>query len=192
MSAVSEPRASTGADSAPAAPPAAQPHASEPTAGQIGELYACHARRLEQIVRVDVRAPQPLIEDACQFAWSRLVFHEHRIKRETALPWLVTTAVREAFKLIRREVRDLSLDCVLEESAEPLARLGMPAPDEQVEHRERLADLRRLPERQQRLMWLQGLGLSYDEMAACEGCTVRTVERQLRRAKRAMRATSSA
>jgi RNA polymerase sigma factor (sigma-70 family) len=172
-----------------------EPHASiraggAPPAGDIGELYALHARRLEQIVRVDVRAPQPVIEDACQFAWSRLVFHAHRIRRETALPWLVTTAVRQAFKLIRSEVRELSLERVLEEASEPVIRVGVPAPDEQVEHRQRLAGLCRLPERQQRLVWLQGLGLSYDEMAEREGCTIRTVERQLRRAKRTMRATA--
>ena len=44
-----------------------------------------------------------------------------------------------------------------------------------------------LPERQQRLVWLQGLGLSYTEMAAHEGATPRTVERQLMRAKKRLR-----
>jgi RNA polymerase sigma factor (sigma-70 family) len=192
MRAVPDPQAPVRAGAAPAAeasPPLAAARA--PAGGDIGELYALHARRLEQIVRVDVRAPQPLIEDACQFAWSRLLFHEHRIRRDTALPWLVTTAVREAFKLIRREVRELSLECVLKDATEPLIRLGVPAPEEQVEHRQRLADICRLPERQQRLMWLHGLGLRYDEIAEREGCTIRTVERQLLRAKRTMRATAS-
>jgi RNA polymerase sigma factor (sigma-70 family) len=58
------------------------------------------------------------------------------------------------------------------------------------EERQRLVDLDRLPERQQRLVWLQGLGLSYVEMAEREGCTTRTVERQLLRARRTMRATA--
>jgi RNA polymerase sigma factor (sigma-70 family) len=179
MSAVSEPAASTCA-------------AGTSGAGDVGELFALHAKRLEQIVRVDVRAPQPLIEDACQFAWSRLVSHAHRIQRETALPWLVRTASRQAFKLIRREARELSLEHVLEVAPEPLDCLRASAPDELVERRQRLASICLLPQRQQRLVWLQGLGLSYDEMAEREGYTTRTVERQLLRAKRAMRASGSA
>jgi RNA polymerase sigma factor (sigma-70 family) len=159
-------------------------------AAEVGELYALHARRLEQIVRVDVRAPQPLIEDACQFAWSRLVFHAHRIRHDTVLPWLVTTAVRQAFKLTRREGRELSLERVLEDASEPLDRLRTHATDELVEYRQRLAEIGQLPTRQQRLVWLQGLGLSYDEIATREGCTARTVERQLLRAKRTMRAAA--
>jgi DNA-directed RNA polymerase specialized sigma24 family protein len=38
-------------------------------------------------------------------------------------------------------------------------------------------------------MWLQGLGFSYGEMAGREGCTKRTVERQVLRAKRSIRRT---
>jgi DNA-directed RNA polymerase specialized sigma24 family protein len=51
-----------------------------------------------------------------------------------------------------------------------------------------LGHLRALPIRQQRLLWLHALGLTYTEMAAHEGCTRRTVERQLLRAKRGVRA----
>jgi DNA-directed RNA polymerase specialized sigma24 family protein len=153
----------------------------------IAALYCLHARRLEQIVRGGVDAPQPVIEDACQFAWSRLVFHAHRIQQETVLPWLVTTAVHHALKLVGREGRELSLENMLERAPEPLERLAAPGPDELLEHREHLEDIRLLPQRQQRLVWLQVLGLSYEEMAAREACTIRTVERQLVRARRAMR-----
>ena len=44
-----------------------------------------------------------------------------------------------------------------------------------------------LPPRQQRLVWLQGLGLTYEEMAGYTGASTRTVERQLLRAKRTLR-----
>jgi RNA polymerase sigma factor (sigma-70 family) len=159
-------------------------------AADVGELYALHARRLERIVRLDVRASQSVIEDACQFAWCRLLFHAERIRRETVLAWLVTTAVRHAFKLVGREARELSLERVLEEKTEPPDCLLVPAPEELVEQRQRLHQLCLLPERQQRLIWLHGLGLNYGEMAAREGCTVRTVERQVLRAKRKMRAVA--
>ena len=51
----------------------------------IGELYALMARRLERIVRFDVQAPDAVIEDACQFAWSRLLHHRQRVRRETVV-----------------------------------------------------------------------------------------------------------
>jgi DNA-directed RNA polymerase specialized sigma24 family protein len=59
-------------------------------------------------------------------------------------------------------------------------------PDERLEHRQRLGRLGALPVRQQRLLWLHGLGFSYREMAVREGCTARTVERQLLRARHAV------
>jgi RNA polymerase sigma factor (sigma-70 family) len=154
-------------------------------AGDVGELYSRLSARLEQIVRGDVRAPDPVIEDACQFAWSRLVFHSHRVRRDTALPWLVKTAVHEAFKLIRRAGRDLSLDAVLEQAGEAVPYTL--TAEELFEQRERLDGIRELPERQQRLVWLHALGLSYAEMAAHEGYTLRTVERQLLRARHNIR-----
>ncbi len=157
-------------------------------AANIGELYAALSKRLEHIVRSDVRAPEPVIEDACQFAWSRLIHHCHRVRRETALSWLATTAVREAFKLIRRDGREISLDAALESTGEPPLHLDAPRTEEVVEQHERLAELRCLPERQQRLLWLHGFGFTYGEMASYTGYTPRTVERQLLRAKRRLRA----
>jgi RNA polymerase sigma factor (sigma-70 family) len=148
--------------------------------GDVGELYGLLARRLEQIVRLDVRAPDAVIEDACQFAWSRLLHHRHRVHRETVMSWLVRTAVHEAFKLLRRDRRELSL-----EAAAEAAMLASPV--QLIEYRERLAELGRLPERQQRAVWLHALGLNYAEIAGHEGCTTRTVERQLLRARQAIR-----
>ena len=143
------------------------------------------ARRLEQIVRLDVRAPDVVIEDACQFAWSRLLHHRNRVHQETVMTWLAHTAVHEAFKLLRRARRELSLEA---DSEEPLLTPDpAPAPYELIERRERLDGIHRLPERQQRVLWLHVLGLSYAEIALREGCTVRTVERQLLRARQRVR-----
>src|SRR5689334_3868552 len=64
----------------------------------IEELYGGLARRLERMVRSGVRAPDPVIEDACQFAWSRLLHHREHVQPEAALVWLAKTAVHEAFK----------------------------------------------------------------------------------------------
>jgi RNA polymerase sigma factor (sigma-70 family) len=159
--------------------------------GDVGELYGVLASRLEQIVRLDVRAPDAVIEDACQFAWSRLVHHRHRVRADTVMPWLATTAVREAFKLLRRGRREVSLDAEIELAGEPAYPSALTTPQEVVEQHERLAEIGRLPERQQRLLWLHAMGLSYAEIAAHESCTLRTVERQLLRAKHTVRGHAS-
>lgn len=155
------------------------------------QLYRSLANRLERLVRLGVRAPDPVIEDACQFAWTRLIHRYGHVRREAALGWLVKTAVHEAFKVMRRDRRELSLEAALESGLGPRAQQALLArssgPAELLEQKERLGELRRLPERQQRLLWLHAVGLSYAEMARHEGYTPRTVERQLMRAKQAVR-----
>ncbi len=59
--------------------------------------------------------------------------------------------------------------------------------DRAIERLHHRAELAALPARQRRLLALQAFGLSYAEIAGREGCTPRTVERQLLRAKRALR-----
>jgi RNA polymerase sigma factor (sigma-70 family) len=151
----------------------------------VAELYNRLARRLELIVRLDVRAPDVVIEDACQFAWSRLLHHRHRVHHETVMSWLARTAVHEALKLLRRDRRELSLQSAADNVS--MAQSPAPPPPERVECRERIDGLKSLPERQQRVVWLRAFGLSYAEIAAHEGCTTRTVERQLLRARQRIR-----
>jgi RNA polymerase sigma factor (sigma-70 family) len=151
--------------------------------GDVDELYRLLAPRLRPIVRSNVRASETVIEDACQVAWSQLLRHSEHVCRETVLSWLATTAVREVFKQSRRDRRELSLDAELERAGElPLASPA-PGPAEVVELRDRLGELRQLPERQQRLVWMHAAGLTYVEIADWTGDSRRTVERQLLRAK---------
>lgn len=163
--------------------------APDGSAGDVAELYRSLAVRLEQIVRLGVRAPEVVIEDACQTAWGRLIDRGDCVTREAVLAWLATTAVHEALKLLRRECRELSLDATLEQDGD--AGLPTPAPHDLLEHRLRLESIRTLPERQQRLLWLHGFGMTYAEMALHTGTTTRTVERQLLRAKQRMRCVAA-
>ena len=156
----------------------------------VGELYRALSVRLEQVVRRQVGASDALIEDACQVAWSRFVHYSARVRRDAALSWLAKTAVHEAFKLIRRRDRCLSLEAVLEQAGDGSLPGGAQALDQLLANREKLAMIRNLPERQQRLLWLHGFGLSYVEMARYTGYTQRTIERQLLRAKHQLRAAS--
>ncbi len=166
--------------SAPSFPPVG-------TAEDVGALYRSLSARLEHIVRRDVRAPDAVIEDACQLAWSGLVRHCGRVRRDTALAWLARTAEREAFRLVRREDRELSLDATLEADGDVSLAGGSPGLAELAEQHAQLEAISTLPGRQQRLVWLRGLGFSYDEMAAQTGDSHRTVERQLLRARRRLR-----
>lgn len=153
----------------------------------LSRLYLEFAVFLEHIVRGGVQASDDVIEEACQTAWARLVSHRHRIADDHARGWLARTAVHEALRLHRRQRRDLRTETdVREEPADPGCPVA-PEPQSLVECRQRLESVRQLPRRQQRIVWLRALGLSYEEMAAHEGCTSRTVERQLERARRGLR-----
>jgi RNA polymerase sigma factor (sigma-70 family) len=155
--------------------------------GDVAELYARNAGLVRGQVCSEVTAPDAVIDDACQFAWVRLLHHCNRVGRERAVSWLITTALHEVFKLVRRDGHDLSLEQLLEEGGELRINRTACAPEETVGARLRLELLRELPERQERLMWLQGLGFSYPEMAGEAEMTVRTVERQLMKARRSIR-----
>jgi RNA polymerase sigma factor (sigma-70 family) len=153
------------------------------TTPDIDQLFRVHGPQLRRVVGSDVRASRATIEDACQVAWVRLIDQRHRVRGESALAWLTTTAVREALLQVADAGRRDSLEAMAGDSGESI---GLP-PDtrfaEGADARDRLRALNSLPLRQRRLMWLQGLGLSYAEMAEHERCTRRTVERQLLRAK---------
>jgi RNA polymerase sigma factor (sigma-70 family) len=151
---------------------------------EVEALYACSAGLVEGQVRSGVTAPEAVIEDACQVAWTRLLDHADRISRDRAVAWVITTAVHEAFKLTRRSARELSLEHMADATGDLHARQTARPADEVVESRLRLGLLDALPERQQRLLWLQGVGFDYREMASRTDATVRTVERQLAKARR--------
>ncbi len=156
--------------------------------GEVAELYARSAGLVRGQVCSEVTAPEAVIDDACQFAWIRLLHHRHRVGRDRAVSWLITTALHEVFKLVRRDGHDLSLEELIEDTGDLRINRTAPPPEEAVGARLRLELLRELPERQERLIWLQGLGFNYPEMATEADMTVRTVERQLTKARRNLRA----
>ena len=173
--------------------PHERPNEGGLTAADIARLYLELSRPLHHHVRAIVRAPRQVIEDACQFAWSQLVRHGDRVSAQTARGWLLATAVHEAFKLVRLTQREVSLEAALESSGDQLLEQVVSGPilrglpDETLQRHEQVAELRALPRRQQRILWLAALGLSQLEVAAHERCTTRTVERQLFNARRRLR-----
>lgn len=151
------------------------------TLAEVAELYGRSAETVRRLVGHGVRAPEAVVEDACQVAWGRLIAHRRQVCREGAIAWLVRTAIREAFRTLRRDLRLVALDELVDEDGE---RLGLTPVDEILDHRLRLWQLASLPARQRRLLWLQAFGFSYAEMAAETGASLRAVERQLCRGRR--------
>ena len=143
--------------------------------------------RLRRIVARNVRAPEALIEDACQIAWSRWVTHRDRVASSSLLAWLTTTATREALRLLRAESRHVLFGDQPGGGGQVIdLPIRTPGPEQVLEFRERLAEVRQLPVRQQTALWMHGLGYDYREIAAQTGSTRRTVERNLVRARRGL------
>jgi RNA polymerase sigma factor (sigma-70 family) len=162
---------------------------------QLAQLYRQLSPRLLARVRREVSAPDAVIEDACQVAWARLARCLHEVDHDCLLAWLSTTARREALRALRRIRHECSLEQLLEGDDDGL-RLSQRAsslPDRDdvvvdlVAHRERLASVAALPVRQQRVLLLHAAGFDYGEIARRTGDSRRTVERQLLRARRAVR-----
>ena len=102
--------------------------------------------------------------------------------RETAWAWLRTVAIREAWHLQRREQREDAL-----EAAHETGLRDREDPRQDPAIRDWVAGLQRaatLRPRQRRLVGLQAAGCSYAEIMEATGETYRTVDRQLRRARR--------
>lgn len=147
---------------------------------QITRLYVQLHARLEHIVRRSVVTSEAIIDDACAFAWLQLVRGDVRI--ETALSWLATVAIREAWRLDRLQRR---CDALPEHEPACLSADPLPAA---ILVREALEAVAALPSRQAEMVALHAGGHSYAEIAEQTGDSLRTVQRQLLRGKRRLAA----
>lgn len=143
--------------------------------GDESTLFAQLAERLERVLAGKVNAPQVVIEDACQSAW--LILLRRQPDRETLFAWLVVVAKHEAYRLAAEHSRDAGpVNDFLDNQPSPVE--GDP-----LWFRERLHDLDGLRERERRILLLHAAGFKYTEISRITGDSVRTVERQLRRAR---------
>ncbi len=149
----------------------------------LEELYSELQPQLVRILLSNLQAPDCVIEDACQTAWGSLLIGRPELQPGSELGWLATTATRVALRLLRRERRDAPVAELPEPTSLDAYRSVTPDPQRTLEVRERIAEVRRLPVRQQRIVMLHGFGYEYEEIAAVTGDTRRTVARQLARAR---------
>lgn len=172
---------------------------------EIADLYPRLAPQLRRILRRQLQAGDAVIEDACQQAWEALLRHTEHVSPGSRLPWLVTTARREALALLSRQRAELPSDpftspappasgggrCPAARSLRPLPlATRVPGPAEAAELRERMTQLSHLPRRQQHIIWMRGLGFGYREISLETGATERTVERQITAARKRLRAAT--
>jgi DNA-directed RNA polymerase specialized sigma24 family protein len=154
---------------------------------QITAMYAQHDAQLHRIVHRRGSQNPDVVDDACQHAWTQLVAAEHidvRVPRWPALAWLTTTAVRRAWQLNRAAQRAIATDT---EAIEALHdHSGADAGELAAQHL-RLELVEQLPERPRRFLLRLALGYSYDEIAAAEGASHTTTNKQIARAKRLLR-----
>ncbi|MCL2418074.1 MAG: RNA polymerase sigma factor [Conexibacteraceae bacterium] len=149
----------------------------------IDALYAELAPQLVRIVATNLRAPDSVIDDACQSAWGALLVSRATVAPGSELRWLSTSATRVALRILRSQQRAVSLDDVSALVRLDDHRPAEPGPERRLELRERLAEVRQLPVRQQRIVLLSGMGYDHVEIAAVTGDSRRTVHRQLNRAR---------
>jgi RNA polymerase sigma factor (sigma-70 family) len=163
-----------------------------PVVGDEADLYREHRDALYRIVRATVRGPDELVEDACQNAWLILLCRQPA--REAALPWLITVAIREAYRLSGCERRDAHLEDLAGDDGPTTDADGwqsvVPAPasvEDSIEARAALAALAELPARQRRYMALFVAGYRYQEIVAMCGVTYTNVNKHLVRARARLR-----
>jgi RNA polymerase sigma factor (sigma-70 family) len=143
-------------------------------------LYERHQDRLLRQVRRYTPASPDTVEDACAHAWLQWV--RLRPDAARAWQWLFLVASREAWRLHRIEARDAERTVELT-AAERLEDRRLD-PEPPVALRDALARMR---PRQRRFLTMHAAGLRYEEMTAATGDSFRTVDRQLVRARAALR-----
>jgi RNA polymerase sigma factor (sigma-70 family) len=144
---------------------------------ELDQLYIELSPQLRRILGAHLQVPECVLEDACQSAWTTLLTDPAQIDRPRMLSWLATTARREVLAMLKRAEIEQR---VLGQSPPPEPE----DPQRSAEFWERLGRVRRLSRRRQRIVWMQGMGFRYEEIAAETGETVRSVERQLEAARR--------
>jgi RNA polymerase sigma factor (sigma-70 family) len=143
--------------------------------GDEASLFTEHHQALRRSVKAVVHTSAANIEDACSFAWLQLLRYQPE-RRQELFAWLRTTAVREAIRLHRANVGQIA----------PFD-LDVAVPDQRMDCLDALEHVAALDERERRIFALHVAGYSYDEIADQTGDSLRTVERLMGRARKAVR-----
>lgn len=158
--------------------------ASLVTRDEVDHLYREHAAHLRVTVRGLARGSEDQIDDACSFAWLTLL--RARPRRRSVFAWLVTVAVHEAWRLVRRDAQHAPLHVYADASFE-LEFASAPERDllAPLHARELLREVAAtLPDRKRHRVALQALGFTYREIGELTDSTYTAVNRHLNEAHR--------
>jgi RNA polymerase sigma factor (sigma-70 family) len=161
--------------------------------GDEEALYRAHHTRLLRLIARDVSARPQVIEDACGFAWAELLARQP--ERTSIVGWLRVVARREAIRLARCDRATVSMSTIDAHALHRRTRstcCPRSEADEQGEALEALALIAALPERKRTFLALKVAGYSYNELTAELNVSWLTVNRQLVRARAAVRAARDA
>ena len=158
-----------------------------PLRGDEDALFARYDDALQKATARAVNTSKENIEDACAFAWSRLLITQPR--RESVYAWLKTVARHEAIR-IDRETRSMSPSEVtalaesLGDRKDPIAgRIAM------LDGRRRL---QAAESRERRVMVLCGVGYSYAQVAEALGISYTRVNQLISSGRARMTASDRA
>jgi RNA polymerase sigma factor (sigma-70 family) len=147
--------------------------------GDEADLFRTHEVALRAAVRSRIYGSDALVEDACAFAWLQLMRHQPD-RGPTVFAWLRTVAVREAYRLYRKEIHhDITNLAPDQEPADTL--------DVQLSTRSALRALTTMSDHRQRIFVMHLSGLSYTEIAAHLGITFTNVNRHITRSRSHLR-----
>lgn len=165
-----------------AAPQLAGLQASE---AETAALYRRYEGRLRAWLGARVSAPPALLDDACAGAWLILLVAEPE-RGEHILGWLRTTALHEAYRLLRLQRREPAAE--LADDRPAFVPEGRDDLETALEARRALRALASLGERQRRYRAWQLGGHSYREIQALAGgATYTNVNKHLTRAREGLR-----
>jgi RNA polymerase sigma factor (sigma-70 family) len=166
----------------------ASPTSAPTPRGDEEALYRAHHTRLLRLIARDVSARPQVIEDACGFAWAELLAHQP--DRASIVGWLRIVARREAIRLAQHDRVTVPMSALDPGRLPSRSRPMCCPPADATDHchaLEALALVAGLPERKRAFLTLKVAGYSYDEIAAKLGVSWLTVNRQLVRARAAVR-----
>lgn len=154
-----------------------------PQQGDEHDLFVRYADRLRKYVSRVVRTTPEIVDDACAFAWMKLVTNQPQ--RETVFPWLCAVARHKALDLHDMTRRMVGVDPTLLAETYAAGQDRVETKQSMLELEERLSGLN---ERQRTMVFLHAAGWRYEEIAEEYGVSRSRVNAVLADAREKFRA----
>jgi RNA polymerase sigma factor (sigma-70 family) len=157
-----------------------------PQQGDEHELFERYSERLRRATKLAIRTTPDIVDDACAFAWMKLVSNQP--ERATVFGWLRMVARNEALRLDRLS---RSVSGRVSHDFSNAGEFIVPASRGKAEVAQGLMELHerleQLPQRQREIVFLNAAGWRYADIAQDLGISEARVGQLLARASQQMR-----